>query len=106
MRVTTFVSAAAITLMASFGISAAAADQVGDASNEGFSTLRGVQVTPMNRTEMRAVKGAFNMFMNRNGSVVLLGSHGGNFQNTLGMNNVILGCGGGPQSTTFSAPSC
>ncbi len=105
MRVALFVSAVAMALTASIATSAAA-DRASGVSNEAFSALRGVQATPMNRGEMDEVRGAFNLFLNRNGSVVYVGTHGGNFQSTSGLNNVIVGCGGGPKATTISSHSC
>jgi len=107
MRVTTLLSAAAIASTASVGISAAA-DRTSGASAEAFAALNGVAATRMNAAEMRAAVGAFNLFRfdASSGTVVFVGSFDGNFQNTPGFNNVIVGCGGGPQPTSFSNPSC
>lgn len=104
MRVSTFLSAAAIALAASMGVSVAA-DR---ATGESFVVLDGIQATPMVRAELEAVTGAFNLFRfdRKTGTAIYLGTHGGNFQNTPGFNNAIVGCGGPPRMTTFQNPGC
>ena len=108
MGIKAIVSFASIALVTSVGWALADDRTTANAGNT-FSAVQGLHAAPLTTQEMDKIRGADNLWIWRNGRLagdgkpMLRAGHPG-FGS--GFTNWIVGCGGPPQPTIFSAPSC